>query len=181
LFIGESVFFGSKLLRSAAPRPFSRRYELRLEKYSKRGFQVAVPGLIRERIDPMIYEKDFSKLFGLPRLLVLEKLGTAESRAWYKEMVRVKRGSKVHKQLRRRDHWMNARLQDLPGGGVEASDYSTVFLPWGPDWNAAKCETLMRTKNRMLNNEYANGFRGYAAVDFIIQFLSFCFSPQHVR
>lgn len=125
---------------------------------------MAVPGLIRERIDPMIYEQDFSKVFGLKRLLVLEKLGTAEARAWYKEMVRVKRGREITKPFRRTDRWMNARMTDLPGGGVEASDYSTVFLPWGPDWNAAKCSILMQKKEGLLNNEYANGFRGYAGL-----------------
>lgn len=30
----------------------------------------------------------------------------------------------------------NVRLQEL--GGADASDYSTVFLPWGPKWNAEK-------------------------------------------
>ena len=50
-------------------------------------------------------------------------------------------------------------MTDLPGG-AEASDYSTVFLPWGPEWTAEKCAMIMRRKEQMLNNEYANGFRG---------------------
>ena len=57
---------------------------------------------------------------------------------------------------------MSARMMDLPGG-AEASDYSTVFLPWGPEWTAEKCAMIMRRKDHMLNNEYANGFRGYVA------------------
>lgn len=60
-----------------------------------------MPGLIRDRIDPMIYEKDFSTLFGLRRLLVLEKLKQPGDRAWYKEMVRVKRGRGLQRMIGR--------------------------------------------------------------------------------
>lgn len=34
------------------------------------------------------------------------------------------------------------------------SDYSTVFLPWGPDWNAVKTLKLMYRKDMILNSTW---------------------------
>src|SRR5690606_21711729 len=104
----------------------------------------------------MIYEKDFSNLFGLKRLVGLEKFKTPNERTWYKQVARVQRGRRrANKWFRSSAQWMSVRLADLPGGGAEASDYSTVFLPWGPEWTAQKCADLMQRKDRLLNNEYA--------------------------
>jgi hypothetical protein len=52
----------------------SPSYEVRLAKYSSRGFEVHVPNLKREDIDPTIYERSIPKMEGLARLLVLERL-----------------------------------------------------------------------------------------------------------
>lgn len=40
----------------------SPTYEVRLEKYSKRGYRVLVPGLDRSQIDPAIYHKVYNSL-----------------------------------------------------------------------------------------------------------------------
>ncbi len=58
----------------------SPSYESRLAKYAKRGFEVGVPELRRERIDPMIFERAWGSVNGLARLLLLEKLTTPEQR-----------------------------------------------------------------------------------------------------
>lgn len=46
-------------------------------------------------------------------------------------------------------------------GGADASDYSTVFLPWGRGYTAKRCATLMRVKNAVLNNPYMSKNRPY--------------------
>ncbi len=58
----------------------SPSYEMRLAKYAKRGFEVAVPELQRSRVDPMIFERAWSNVNGLGKLLLLEKLTTPEAR-----------------------------------------------------------------------------------------------------
>lgn len=47
-------------------------YEFRLWKYSKRGFAVAVPGLVRKRINPDVFTKSYSMLSGFSKLLFFE-------------------------------------------------------------------------------------------------------------
>ena len=58
----------------------SPSYENRLAKYARRGFEVHCPTLDRSRIDPTIYERSFSRVLGLARLLVLEKLPSPNDR-----------------------------------------------------------------------------------------------------
>ena len=45
----------------------------------------------------------------------------------------------------------------------KASDYSTVFLPWGPTWTAKRIRKLMMTKDIVLNSEWSEAYnnRGY--------------------
>lgn len=47
-------------------------YEYRLWKYSKRGFAVAVPGLVKKRISGEVFTKTYSELQGFSRLLFFE-------------------------------------------------------------------------------------------------------------
>ena len=54
----------------------SPSYEMRLAKYAQRGFEVLVPGLDRDRVDPFLYEKRFDQTKGLSRLLMMERLRT---------------------------------------------------------------------------------------------------------
>lgn len=53
---------------------------MRLAKYASRGFEVAVPGLNRSKVDPMIFERAWSNVKGLAKLLLLERLTTPEER-----------------------------------------------------------------------------------------------------
>ena len=48
----------------------------------------------------------------------------------------------------------NSREKIEQRGGPNASDYSTVFLPWGPEWNADKVRRLMYTKDMVLNSKW---------------------------
>jgi hypothetical protein len=154
----------------------SPSYESRLAKYAKRGFEVAVPGLQRSRVDPMIFERAWSNVNGLAKLLLLEKLTTPEARFEYKERHRAKKVRCLSpacrpplcvpysshccrlwlgfafKQNRRsrakntlsyfRDQWLSERAE--ASFGADASDYSVIFIPWGPKWNAKKIAKTVR-------------------------------------
>lgn len=78
----------------------SPSYEMRLAKYSSRGFSVVVPSFDRNRVDPQLFERRFDQLQGLGRLLLLEKLETPEARFRYKEQQRLR---KIRPQAQNRE------------------------------------------------------------------------------
>ncbi|KCV69365.1 hypothetical protein H696_03796 [Fonticula alba] len=57
----------------------------------------------------------------------------------------------------------DAFLRDrLHGSHIsELSDYATVFLPWGPDWNAKNIRDLMEGKDSMLNSPWFDRGKTY--------------------
>ncbi|KAK8798793.1 hypothetical protein WA158_007877 [Blastocystis sp. Blastoise] len=152
------------LVRQKNSIDMSRRsptYEIRLSKYAERGFEVEVPLLDRERIDPMIFERPWGDVNGMARLLLLEKLRTPEDRYAYKERTANKRMSSTWKQQDLlEDPYVRNTLRFT---GDKSSDYSTVFLPWGPQWTAKKIRKLMTTKDIVLNAGWSELFqsRGY--------------------
>jgi len=139
----------------------SPSYEMRLAKYAERAFEVIVPSLQRDRVDPFLYEKRFDQLQGLSRLLILERLSTPEARFQYRQEQRLKTASrhekyKIQRELRKglKDKHQLYRMETTIVGtaaGAEASNYSTVFLPWGPDFTAKRIQRLMRKKDHVLN------------------------------
>ena len=52
----------------------SPSYEMRLAKYSSRGYAVLIPQFEEKRVDPQLFEKRFDQLQGLARLLLLGEL-----------------------------------------------------------------------------------------------------------
>lgn len=105
---------------------------------------------MRDRIDPMIFEKPWDDVRGLAKLLLLEKLRTPEARYAYKERSTGGRsGASWKMQRMMQDPYLKKRLEY---SNEKASDYSTVFLPWGPQWNAKKIRKLMMTKDIILNS-----------------------------
>lgn len=70
----------------------SPSYENRLSKYAHRGFEVYWPLLDRSRIDPTIFERNFGRVVGLARLLVLERLPSKSEREQYMDERRTERG-----------------------------------------------------------------------------------------
>eukprot|EP00927_Polykrikos_kofoidii_P043731 TRINITY_DN37814_c0_g1_i1.p1 TRINITY_DN37814_c0_g1~~TRINITY_DN37814_c0_g1_i1.p1 ORF type:complete len:1871 (-),score=397.34 TRINITY_DN37814_c0_g1_i1:75-5687(-) len=136
----------------------SPTYETRLAKYAGRGFEVVVPALQRDKIDPQIYEIPFEKSKGLAKLLLLEKLGTPEQRILYRQQQRIGRLQPLVVRQGRFYNHIQQELQDaflqsqIEGSDLcDASDYQTVFLPWGPKWDAEKVRNLVYTKDMLLN------------------------------
>ncbi|KAE8375542.1 ankyrin repeat-containing domain protein [Aspergillus bertholletiae] len=139
----------------------SPSYENRLSKYSHRGFEIFCPQLDRQRVDPTIYERSFSRTVGLARLLVLERLPKSSDRDAYLEQRREERGRPVRQQNMRRFRELRGNIKndwedEIPEWmeGDEYSNYHTMTIPYGPKFHAKKIERLVYTKDLLLNAEW---------------------------
>ncbi|KAH9057582.1 hypothetical protein EDB87DRAFT_1686168 [Lactarius vividus] len=137
----------------------SPSYEVRLAKYSSRGFEVYVPGLKRDEIDPTIYERAVGRVQGLARLLAIEKLATPEARSQYQYRRSLLRGRPVngHSSYIRGAHRYKSDLKaDAVFSGLEMSDYDIVSLhiPYGPGWDAKRIEKLIYKTDFGANSPY---------------------------
>jgi hypothetical protein len=127
------------------------RYEVRLAKYAVRGFEVHVPNLNREDIDPTIFERSINRIEGLARLLVLERLSDPEDRTKYLENRRQLRGRPENQGYSRRAMRRRKRVKgDLKAaaeqfGGLSSSDYGTqsFHIPYGPGFDSKKVEKFI--------------------------------------
>ena len=66
-------------------------WQIRLAKYAERGFEVACPELDRAHIDPQLFERRFSKIQGMARLLLLERFRDEGERHRFKLQQRLKK------------------------------------------------------------------------------------------
>ncbi|KAL1954703.1 hypothetical protein VTO42DRAFT_807 [Malbranchea cinnamomea] len=141
----------------------SPSYENRLSKYSHRGFEVFWPALDRSRIDPTIYERNFSRTVGLARLLVLEKLPKSSDRDEYLQQRRKERGRPPLNPYVRRSRKLKGNIKNDWEDEVaewvdeeDVSDYHTFTIPYGEKYHARKIERLLYTKDLLLNAEWNN-------------------------
>uniref|UniRef100_A0A6B2KWG6 Poly [ADP-ribose] polymerase n=1 Tax=Arcella intermedia TaxID=1963864 RepID=A0A6B2KWG6_9EUKA len=155
---GETVWALPRAARAIANKfnmvDLSRRsltYESRLYKYAKRGFAVAVPGLMRHLINPELYSKRPWQVNGLAKLLLFEHaLTNPEGRyeAWKPKGHRLK--------IYKNDEFIEDRINEFQQNeGRGDSDYSNVFLPWGPQWYTAQIvkELVHRDKSHWANTK----------------------------
>ncbi|XP_006457063.1 hypothetical protein AGABI2DRAFT_181422 [Agaricus bisporus var. bisporus H97] len=161
---GEHVWANPRaitaMIRQCNTVDVSRRspsYEIRLEKYAKRGFEVYVPNLKREDVDPTIYERSIVKIQGLARLLVLEKLGNSDTRQNFLQTRNDLRGRP--NALRRFGGKRKRNYQnDLKTviGGLEMNDYdvASLHIPYGPGWDARKIEKLVYQTDLGMNSTF---------------------------
>ena len=98
-------------------------------------------------------------LKGLPKLIVLDKLQTPTLRLAYHDRQKLKKGEQIDFR-NQRDNRTMARMEKL-GGSAEVSDYSTVFLPWGPEQDARRTLRLMKKKDLVLNGKWFAKDRTY--------------------
>jgi hypothetical protein len=139
----------------------SPSYENRLSKYSHRGFEIYWPHLDRSKTDPTVFERSASRLNGLARLLVLEKLPKAHDRDNYMNMRRRERGRPEINLHRRRARGLRGDIKGDHEDEVaewveedEVSNYHTFTVPYGPGFNARRIEKLLYTKDLLLNAEW---------------------------
>jgi ankyrin repeat protein len=139
----------------------SPSYENRLSKYSRRGFEVYWPELDRSKIDPTIFERSFSRVMGLARLLVLEKLPHPDDRDAYLAKRREERGRPPLPWNARHRHQLPGNIKNKQPDDVaewveedDVSDYHTFTVPYGAKYNAKKIEQLLFTKDLLLNAEW---------------------------
>jgi len=136
----------------------SPSYEYRLWKYSKRGYDIEVPQLDLSKVDPQIYEKRLSKSHGLTRLLLLFNIGRDEESKEYTNKLRKHRGRPEKRENtmfneRIGGYYLNKRSKEQLSIGADLSDYSAIFLPWGPGWKARDIAKIMLNKDYIMNSE----------------------------
>ncbi|RDB20236.1 hypothetical protein Hypma_012620 [Hypsizygus marmoreus] len=127
----------------------SPSYEVRLAKYSSRTFEVYVPSLQRDNIDPTIYERSITRIEGLARLLVLEKNLRG-------------RPNPLQRYNRRKSKYKGDLKAHTSIGGLEMNDYdvATLHIPYGPGWNARRIDKLYISR---ISDELSGGHSGHAA------------------
>ncbi|KAG8935884.1 hypothetical protein FRC02_005883 [Tulasnella sp. 418] len=138
----------------------SPSYEVRLTKYAARGFEISVPDLHRQDIDPSIFERSITRVQGLGRLLVLERLSTPEQReSFIADRRRMRGRPEVYQSWRRnrlrvtKGDLKAAAIQNLDG--IEMNDYEVAFhVPYGPGIDARKVEKLIYQTDLGMNSTF---------------------------
>ncbi|KAL4261679.1 Ankyrin repeat protein [Pleurotus pulmonarius] len=137
----------------------SPSYEVRLCKYAARGFEVYVPTLKREDIDPTIYERAIGRVTGLARLLVLEKLADPAARSSFVEYRRNLRGrpNQASSYYRRGSKYkgdLKAEKSILDDLAMNDYDVTSLHIPYGPGWDARRIDKLIYQTDLGMNSPF---------------------------
>ncbi|TFY63651.1 hypothetical protein EVG20_g6224 [Dentipellis fragilis] len=169
LYDGQRVYANPRaiiaMMRQCNTVDMTRRspsYEVRLAKYSMRGFEVYIPNLRRGDIDPTIFERSINRTQGLGRLLVLEKLADPDSRVEYLNDRSTLRGRPLvanyyYSRQSRQARKYNGDLKSQAAfSGLEMNDYDVVSLhiPYGPGWTCGRIEKLIYKTDLGMNTPY---------------------------
>ncbi|KAI0824362.1 ankyrin [Trametes gibbosa] len=166
LYDGERVWANPRaivaMMRQCNTVDVTRRspsYEVRLAKYSARGFEVHVPTLRRGDIDPTIFERSIARVQGLARLLVLERLVDPDAKVRYLSERRVLRARPPARNGRgsRRKRKVKGDLKaNTDFGGLEMNDYDvqSLHIPYGPGWDARRIDKLVYQTDLGMNSPY---------------------------
>ncbi|PPQ75821.1 hypothetical protein CVT26_001238 [Gymnopilus dilepis] len=136
------------IVRQANTVDITRRspsYEMRLAKYAERHFEVYLPSLKRENLNPLIYARELQAYpQGLARLLVLERAYSNSS--WYNKLQYPR--TRVIERRHRPEYAIGPR--DLPAQEnriLISSNYDRRLdmakVPYGPKWNARSIRELI--------------------------------------
>ncbi|KAG8887163.1 hypothetical protein FRB98_000419 [Tulasnella sp. 332] len=132
----------------------SPSYEVRLTKYAQRGFEIHIPELRRRDI----FKRALSRVPGLARLLVLEKLSSQEARGEFLSARHIMRGRPADSSGRfhRRDWRLKGDLKTQNQlGGLQMNDYDVAFhIPYGPGIDARKIEKMVYQTDLGMNRWY---------------------------
>ncbi|KAI0325229.1 ankyrin [Cubamyces sp. BRFM 1775] len=165
LFDGQRVWANPRaivaMMRQCNTVDMSRRspsYEVRLAKYSARGFEVHVLELRREDIDPTTFERSITRVQGLARLLVLERFANPDTRMRY---LTDRRNLRARPQLdiglgQRRRRMKGDLKADADIGGLEMNDYDvqSLHVPYGPGWDARRIDKLVYQTDLGMNSPF---------------------------
>ncbi|KAJ8697585.1 hypothetical protein PTI98_004372 [Pleurotus ostreatus] len=137
----------------------SPSYEVRLCKYAARGFEVYVPTLKRQDIDPTIYERAIGRVTGLARLLVLEKLADPDARSSFVEYRRNLRGrpnqsSSYHRRGSKYKGDLKAEKSILDDLAMNDYDVTSLHIPYGPGWDARRIDKLIYQTDLGMNSPF---------------------------
>ncbi|EED77701.1 predicted protein, partial [Postia placenta Mad-698-R] len=142
----------------------SPSYEVRLAKYSSRDFEVYVPTLRRDDVDPTIFERAISRIQGLGRLLVLEKIRNGIARENYVDARRALRGRPdAQRNWRRQARKHKGDLKtDVDFTGLEMNDYDSgaLHIPYGPGWDARRIDKLVYQTDLGVNSMFNPNNKG---------------------
>ncbi|KAF7291792.1 Ankyrin repeat protein [Mycena chlorophos] len=165
LYNGNRVFANPRsiiaMMRQCNTVDMTRRspsYEVRLDKYSRRGYEVYVPTLSRPDIDPTIYERAIGRITGLARLLVLEKHTDADARFNFLESRRTLRGrpNPLNRYSRRKRKYKGDLKTEMGISGLEMNDYdvASLHIPYGPSWDARRIDRLVYQTDLGMNSTF---------------------------
>jgi len=166
-FDGQNVYALPRAVRALNARynlvDLSRRsttYELRLFKYSKRGFCVMVPGLDRSRVPKALYTYQVKNVRGLAKLLLLDNIVTTQRIAMPQVVSKPPTraaAAAAHISgaiVRTRDELNLDRATEFDSGRErpndqdDESDYSNVLVPWGPKWPVKLIIRMLNTQDK---------------------------------
>jgi len=125
----------------------SLTYELRLHKYSKRGFAVRIPGYRPQEVDVNLYQdtRAVKDVTGLARLLLLEHRAGATAAA---------RSKGFREDPFSHDRALEQALAADPGTSAHDEDYIMIFIPWGPRWSIQSTFRLLNMRD--MSQYFAN-------------------------